>query len=314
MSSRLHMSLLGELTVTADSGEIALPASRKARALLGYLAATGRPIRRERLCELFWDLPDDPRASLRWALSKIRKIVDRDSIRRIVADRERVTLELDDLHVEIRHFWVRLNDDPPLIPAAELRNMAELFERPFLEGLDTTGTEVFQQWITSERENVRLMHLNVLRRLALHPDLSREECVKWARQWQEETPVEEEAARSLIKALAMSGRLDEARASEADFHRSAQEAGLPAVGSLMPDIHKPSKGAPIVERPAETTSRRMLRKQKIGFCRARDGARIAYATVGKGPPLVKAANWLNHLELDWNSPIWGPTFAACAND
>ena len=57
----------------------------------------------------------------------------------------------------------------------------------------------------------------------------------------------------------------------------------------------------------------MLRKQHIGFCRAPDGARIAYATVGEGPPLVKAANWLNHLELDWGSPIWGATFSACAD-
>ncbi|WP_108816583.1 alpha/beta hydrolase [Loktanella sp. Alg231-35] len=314
MTSILHMSLLGELTVTADSGEIALPASRKTRALLGYLAATGRPIRRERLCELFWDLPDDPRASLRWALSKVRKIVDRDGIRRIIADRERVTLALDDFHVELRHIWVRLHDDPPFIPPSELRDMAELFERPFLDGLESTGTEIFQHWIVSERENVRLMHLNVLRRLALHPELSHEERVMWARRWQDETPVEEEAARSLIKALAMSGRLEEARESDASFHVSAKEAGLPAVGSLLPDLQELSDEATAVERPAETTPSRMLRKQKIGFCRARDGARIAYATVGDGPPLVKAANWLNHLELDWNSPIWGPTFAACANE
>ncbi len=34
--------------------------------------------------------------------------------------------------------------------------------------------------------------------------------------------------------------------------------------------------------------------------------------VGQGPPLVKAANWLNHLELDWQSPIWGKTFEALA--
>jgi pimeloyl-ACP methyl ester carboxylesterase len=34
--------------------------------------------------------------------------------------------------------------------------------------------------------------------------------------------------------------------------------------------------------------------------------RIAYAEVGTGPPLVKAANWLNHLEYDWESPIWSP--------
>ena len=46
-------------------------------------------------------------------------------------------------------------------------------------------------------------------------------------------------------------------------------------------------------------------EQQLGFCTTSDGVSIAYATVGKGPPLVKAANWLNHLEFDWESPIWG---------
>jgi eukaryotic-like serine/threonine-protein kinase len=45
-------------------------------------------------------------------------------------------------------------------------------------------------------------------------------------------------------------------------------------------------------------------EQEIRFCTTADGVRIAYATVGEGPPLVKAANWLNHLEFDWRSPIW----------
>jgi pimeloyl-ACP methyl ester carboxylesterase len=44
--------------------------------------------------------------------------------------------------------------------------------------------------------------------------------------------------------------------------------------------------------------------QKIRFCTTSDGTRIAYSTAGEGPPLVKAANWLNHLEFDWQSPIW----------
>jgi class 3 adenylate cyclase/pimeloyl-ACP methyl ester carboxylesterase len=44
--------------------------------------------------------------------------------------------------------------------------------------------------------------------------------------------------------------------------------------------------------------------QVISFCRARDGVRLAYAKVGQGPPLVKTANWMNHLEYDWESPIW----------
>jgi alpha/beta hydrolase fold len=45
--------------------------------------------------------------------------------------------------------------------------------------------------------------------------------------------------------------------------------------------------------------------QSIRYCFAQDGVRIAYAVTGSGPTLVKAANWLNHLELDWTSPIWG---------
>jgi pimeloyl-ACP methyl ester carboxylesterase/DNA-binding winged helix-turn-helix (wHTH) protein len=45
-------------------------------------------------------------------------------------------------------------------------------------------------------------------------------------------------------------------------------------------------------------------KQEIRFCRAPDGVRIAYAKSGKGPPLVKTANWLTQLEYDWNSPVW----------
>ena len=44
--------------------------------------------------------------------------------------------------------------------------------------------------------------------------------------------------------------------------------------------------------------------QRLRFCTAPDGVRIAYALTGDGPPLVKAANWLSHLEFDWVSPVW----------
>jgi len=44
--------------------------------------------------------------------------------------------------------------------------------------------------------------------------------------------------------------------------------------------------------------------QQIRFCTTDDGVRIAYATTGEGPPLVKVSNWLSHLEFDWGSPVW----------
>jgi class 3 adenylate cyclase/pimeloyl-ACP methyl ester carboxylesterase len=45
-------------------------------------------------------------------------------------------------------------------------------------------------------------------------------------------------------------------------------------------------------------------EQQIKFCTAPDGVNIAYAVVGEGPPLVKSPNWMNHLEYDWQSPVW----------
>ncbi|HLG12135.1 MAG TPA: alpha/beta fold hydrolase [Dehalococcoidia bacterium] len=55
-------------------------------------------------------------------------------------------------------------------------------------------------------------------------------------------------------------------------------------------------------------------EQEIRFCRASDGARIAYAVVGSGPVLVKAPNWLNHLEYEWQSPIWRHWWQELAQD
>jgi class 3 adenylate cyclase/pimeloyl-ACP methyl ester carboxylesterase len=43
-------------------------------------------------------------------------------------------------------------------------------------------------------------------------------------------------------------------------------------------------------------------EQQIRFCTTSDGVRIAYATVGKGPPLVRVLGWFTHLELDWETP------------
>jgi pimeloyl-ACP methyl ester carboxylesterase len=55
-------------------------------------------------------------------------------------------------------------------------------------------------------------------------------------------------------------------------------------------------------------------EQEIHFCTTDDRVRIAYATVGEGPPLVKAANWLSHLEFDWSSPIWRHLLSEFARD
>jgi pimeloyl-ACP methyl ester carboxylesterase/DNA-binding winged helix-turn-helix (wHTH) protein len=51
-------------------------------------------------------------------------------------------------------------------------------------------------------------------------------------------------------------------------------------------------------------------RQEIRYCTTGDGVRLAYATIGNGPPLVKASNWLTHLDFEWGSPIWRHWYAA----
>jgi pimeloyl-ACP methyl ester carboxylesterase/DNA-binding CsgD family transcriptional regulator len=54
--------------------------------------------------------------------------------------------------------------------------------------------------------------------------------------------------------------------------------------------------------------------QELRFFTAADGVRIAYARQGSGPPLVRAAHWLSHLEIDWHSPVWGAFLTELARD
>src|SRR5215813_5533131 len=79
----LVVRLFGPLTISRGGATVALPASRKVRALLAYLALAPHALPRSQLCELLWDVPNDPRGELRWCLSKIRSLVDAPSRPRV---------------------------------------------------------------------------------------------------------------------------------------------------------------------------------------------------------------------------------------
>src|SRR5580765_6924470 len=70
---------------------------------------------------------------------------------------------------------------------------------------------------------------------------------------------------------------------------------VPRVGYRFVADVTGSKGVAAVIDPAPPAAPERSLRQEIRFCTASDGARIAYSAVGNGPPLVKAANWLNHL-------------------
>jgi pimeloyl-ACP methyl ester carboxylesterase/DNA-binding CsgD family transcriptional regulator len=45
-------------------------------------------------------------------------------------------------------------------------------------------------------------------------------------------------------------------------------------------------------------------RQQVRYLKASDGVRLAWAQSGSGELVVKAANWLTHLEYEWESPVW----------
>lgn len=92
--------LLGAFQIIRNGAPLPLPRSRKVRALLAYLAMAPRPVTREKLCELFWDVADDPKSELRWCLSKLRPLVNGPAATRLIADREQVRIDTSSLDID----------------------------------------------------------------------------------------------------------------------------------------------------------------------------------------------------------------------
>jgi DNA-binding SARP family transcriptional activator len=65
-SSSVAVRLLGPFGVARDRTDATTPPSRKVRALIAHLVMAPRPVHRAKLCELLWDVPNDPRSDLRW--------------------------------------------------------------------------------------------------------------------------------------------------------------------------------------------------------------------------------------------------------
>ena len=82
----LSIRQFGDVQVTRARQPVALPASKRTRALLDFLVVTGTAQTRQSLCDLLSDGPDDPRAALRWSLTKLRAVADDDAATRLEAE------------------------------------------------------------------------------------------------------------------------------------------------------------------------------------------------------------------------------------
>lgn len=261
----LKVNLLGELALSEDGKALPLPASRKTRALFVYLLRASHGLRRERLCELFFDIPDDPRAALRWSLSKIRTMLG-DHADALIADRERVELVSDGIETDVREAEALLQA-LDVAGEEEIERLTALVHAALdtpLAGLELSGLDGYSAWLAAERSLIDDVRARLFRAAAAHPHFTREQQQRFAGE------------------------------AEALGHPIEIEAPVIDAGAAAPLALYATMDGDL--------------DQQIRYTFAPDQVRIAYACTGSGPTLVKAANWLNHLELDWSGPVWGHMF------
>ena len=159
--------LLGPLQVIKSGAELRLPPSRKVRGLLAYLVMAARPVPRERLCEFFWDVADDPRSELRWCLSKLRPLVDSPTRVRLLAEREQVQIDTNSLDVDA----ITVARDAPIAlssgPAEDLLSLRAMFGGDFLEGLSLPRAPLFDNWLAGERHRFDQLRQRILERMSV---------------------------------------------------------------------------------------------------------------------------------------------------
>ncbi|MDX8527446.1 alpha/beta fold hydrolase [Mesorhizobium sp. MSK_1335] len=273
----LELRVLGDFQVTRNGQSLDLPPSRKTRALLAYLAVTARQHQRERLCEIFWDIPDDPRGALRWSLSKIRQVLGGESA--LVTDRNAVALNVETDYARLAPL---VKADLSSRTTEELEAVAASIHGGFLADLSLERCFEYEAWRQAIASECEIVELGILRELVERLANEPRRALPFARRLSCLVPDDERLAA-------------EAEALE-DKVRSvaAQPTGrAPQPASRTPP-QSPSKPAGSPQDPGRA----------VQFCRALDGTRLAYASTGSGPAILRAAHWMSHLTFDWDSPIW----------
>jgi pimeloyl-ACP methyl ester carboxylesterase/DNA-binding SARP family transcriptional activator len=298
MRSRLQIRVLGELRVARDGKSLPLPASKKTRALLAYLAVVARPVRRDHLCELFWEIPDDPRASLRWSLHKIRKITKGDGQECLVGDSSRVFLDPQVIDLDFMRVSRLRPNEIEMLDTTALESLAGTFEGGFLEDLRLPHCPKFEAWRLYQANSVTRTRVQILRVLIERTREQPERTLFYAHSLRSLDPEGHAIPQEVRELISAPDRIVATPSALTVFgyaHRSRRDDGVQ-------DEMSDSRDEAALRPPGDAA--RLPRSQDIRFCRSRDGVQIAYAVCGHGPPLLRAAHWMSHLEYDWESPVW----------
>src|SRR4051812_11268677 len=193
--------LLGPFQIIRNGDQLPLPRSRKARALLAYLAMAPRPVTREKLCELFWDVADDPKSELRWCLSKLRPLVNGPTATRLLADRERVRIDTSSLDIDAVSLARNAQTTLASGSLRDLQSLRALFRGDFLEGLSVDRAPLFDNWLAGQRHRFGQWRQLLLERLAAVLPPESDDRIEVLRECIEVAPFDEVAHIELVRTL-----------------------------------------------------------------------------------------------------------------
>lgn len=236
--------MLGPLRASQDGIALGLPASRKARALLAYLALTPRAIPRHRLCRLLWDTTTDPRGELRWVLSRLRGVL---GAARITGSEDSLRFEPTDSFVDALEVQCAARAGIATLTQARVRELVALFDGDFLEGLELEDCPEFTGWVLAQRRTFNAWRTALSSRIA-------EESLGDAESYDYYLQGRQHLARMMQRGLAASRRMF-VRALELDAGYAPAWAGLATVHACLYEWFDPS---PIGLVHAEQASRRAL--------------------------------------------------------
>ena len=249
-SGSLSIRLIGEIKLQRGATVITLPASKRTRALLGFLAATAISQPRQSLCDLLWEGPDDPRAALRWSLTKLRPLVNDAEVEHLTADREHVSFILDKKSIDVGRIAELLGSNPENASLSELEEACSLLNGEFLAGLDLPSCYRFYHWCMAERERWGALRCRILSLVIEKLEDDPDRALPYARAIVAADPLSELSHGRLVKLLAKLGRHSDAQDHFVYARKMLQrEMDAPLVGDLkapqMP--HRGSSSENMVE-------------------------------------------------------------------
>jgi pimeloyl-ACP methyl ester carboxylesterase/DNA-binding SARP family transcriptional activator len=243
-------------------------------------------------------------------LSRLRRVVDEPGRPRIVSDRDLVALDTAGVSVDLLEVRRSLADGAAAIATERLVELAAAFRGELLEGLAVTDQEEFDAWLIAERAAARRTRASLLFAIVERLQATPERALRHARDLVAADPLSAASHAALVSCLARAGCREEAAHQLGHARRELAAAGVRDMGALEGALQRGAEASPAAAAAYVVPALR----QEIRYCTTPDAVRIAYASVGQGPPLIKTANWLNHLEHDWESPIWRHFFRGLARD